>query len=192
LPALQRTSFGALLAPAAVYDINGRRYNATSPGFADAISDAHAAHRRPRCLCQPEDIEMYVARLGEGFAVKRRPYTGSHHAPDCPSYEPSAESSGLGQVLGSATTEDPTTGETTLKLDFSMSKIAGRTAMPTTGWGQRQRSQQRHEAFVARAAALPVGPGRANALAARVCGQTHLEHGAQASAAGGGEQDRAR
>ena len=79
---------------------------------------------------------MYVARLAgtnEGFIVKRMPNTGSHHAPDCPSYEPPAESSGLGQVLGSAITEDPTTGETTLKLDFSMSKIAGRSAMPTAG-----------------------------------------------------------
>jgi hypothetical protein len=35
--------------------------------------------------------------------------------------------------LGSAITEDPTTGETTLKLDFSMSKISGRTAVPTAG-----------------------------------------------------------
>ena len=69
-------------------------------------------------------IEMYVARLGYGFIVKRMPSTGSQHAPDCPSYEPPAEFSGLGQVLGSAITEDPATGETTLKLDFSMSKIA--------------------------------------------------------------------
>lgn len=79
---------------------------------------------------------MYVARLAgtnDGFIVKRMPNTGSHHAPDCPSYEPPAESSGLGQVLGSAITEDPTTGETTLKLDFSLSKIAGRSSMPTTG-----------------------------------------------------------
>jgi len=74
---------------------------------------------------------MYVARLAEGFIVKRMPNTGSHHAPDCPTYEPPAEFSGLGQVLGSAITEDPATGETTLKLDFSMSKIAGRSAMPT-------------------------------------------------------------
>ena len=79
------------------------------------------------------EIEMYVARLGYGFIVKRMPNTGSHHAPDCPSYEPPAEASGLGQVLGSAITEEPTTGETTLKLDFSMSKIAGRSAMPTAG-----------------------------------------------------------
>ena len=81
-------------------------------------------------------VEMYVARLAgtnEGFIVKRMPNTGSHHAPDCPSYEPPPESSGLGQVLGSAIAEDPATGETTLKLDFSMSKIAGRSAMPTAG-----------------------------------------------------------
>ena len=76
---------------------------------------------------------MYVARLAganEGYIVKRMPNTGSHHAPDCTSYEPPPESSGLGQVHGSAITEDPATGETTLKLDFSMSKIAGRSAMP--------------------------------------------------------------
>jgi hypothetical protein len=78
-----------------------------------------------------DGIEMYVARLGDGFIVKRMPNTGSQHAPDCPSYEPPVEFSGLGQVLGSAITEDPATGETTLRLDFSMSKIAGRSAMPT-------------------------------------------------------------
>ena len=81
---------------------------------------------------------MYVARLAgtnEHLFVKRMPNTGSRHAPDCPSYEPPPESSGLGQVFGSAITEDPVTGETTLKLDFAMSKIAGRSASPTLGGG---------------------------------------------------------
>ena len=79
---------------------------------------------------------MYIARLAGtkgDFIVKRMPNTGGHHAPDCPSYEPPAESSGLGQVLGSAITEDPSTGQTTLKLDFSMSKIAGHSAVPAAG-----------------------------------------------------------
>ena len=120
-------------APQSAYLVGGRRFETDSPGFAEAIAAAHAAHHRPRCLCLVDGVEMYVARLGDGFIVKRMPNTGSHHVPDCPSYEPPAESSGLGQVLGSAITEDPTTGETTLKLDFSMSKIAGRTAMPTAG-----------------------------------------------------------
>ena len=61
------------------------------------------------------------------------PDTGSHHAPDCPSYEPPAEFSGLGQVLGSAITEDPATGETTLKLDFPLTKMPGRSTMPPAG-----------------------------------------------------------
>jgi hypothetical protein len=79
---------------------------------------------------------MYVARLAgtsDGFIVKRMPGTGSHHAPDCPSYEPPPETSGLGQVLGTAINEDPTTGETTLRLGFSMTKLGGRTAVPAPG-----------------------------------------------------------
>jgi Protein of unknown function (DUF1173) len=127
-----------LTAPPSVYEVGGQRFEAASRGFAEAVADAHAAHHRPRCMCLVDGVEMYVARLAgtnEGFIVKRMPNTGSHHAPDCPSYEPPAVSSGLGQVLGSAITEDPATGETTLKLDFSMSKISGRSAMPTTGGG---------------------------------------------------------
>jgi hypothetical protein len=122
--------------PPSVYEIGGQRFEAASRGFAEAIAQAHAAHHRPRCMCLVDGVEMYVARLAgtnEGYIVKRMPNTGSHHAPDCPSYEPPPESSGLGQVLGSAITEDPVTGETTLKLDFSMSKIAGRPAMPAVG-----------------------------------------------------------
>jgi hypothetical protein len=120
----------------AAYLIDHRRVEAGTVEFAEAIAAAHAAHQRPRCLCLVDGVEMYVARLAgtnEGYIVKRMPDTGSHHAPDCPSYEPPPEVSGLGQVLGSAITEDPATGETTLKLDFSMSKIAGRSAMPAAG-----------------------------------------------------------
>jgi hypothetical protein len=122
-----------ITAPAAVYEIAGRRFEIGSRGFADAIADAHAAHQRPRCLCLAEGVEMYVAHLGEGYIVKRMPDTGRHHAPDCPSYEPPAECSGLGQVLGSAITEDPATGETTLKLDFPLTKMPGRSQMPPAG-----------------------------------------------------------
>jgi hypothetical protein len=127
------TSAHGITAPAADYEIAGRRFEIGSRDFAEAVADSHAAHQRPRCMCMAAGIEMYVARLGDGYIVKRMPDSGSQHAPGCPSYEPPAESSGLGQVLGSAITEDPTTGETTLKLDFSMSKIAGRTAMPAAG-----------------------------------------------------------
>jgi Protein of unknown function (DUF1173) len=127
------TSAQSITAPAAVYEISDRRFEVGSRGFSDAVADAHAAHQRPRCMCLVEGVEMYVARLGEGYIVKRMPDTGSHHAPDCPSYEPPAECSGLGQVLGSAITEDPATGETTLKLDFPLTKMPGRSTIPPTG-----------------------------------------------------------
>ena len=122
-----------ITAPSAVYEIGGRRFETGARGFANAVADAHTAHQRPRCLCLAEGAEMYVARLGGGYIVKRMPDTGSHHAPDCPSYEPPADFSGLGQVLGSAITEDPATGETALKLDFPLAKMPGRSIMPPAG-----------------------------------------------------------
>ena len=117
----------------AIYLLGGRRLEAGSRGFAEAVSAAYEARLRPRCLCVTEGVEMYIARLGDGFIVKRMPESGRRHAPDCPSYEPPPEASGLGQVLGSAITEDPATGETTLKLGFSMSRVAGRSTMPASG-----------------------------------------------------------
>jgi hypothetical protein len=124
------SSAQGITVPSAIYEIGGQRFEIGSRGFADAVADAHAAHQRPRCMCHVEGVEMYVARLGDGYIVKRMPDTGSHHAPDCPSYEPPAEFSGLGQVLGSAITEDPATGETTLKLDFPLTKMPGRSQLP--------------------------------------------------------------
>jgi hypothetical protein len=127
------TSVHGITAPSAVYEIGGRHFEIGARGFAEAVADAHAAHQRPRCMCLVEGVEMYVARLGEGYIVKRMPETGRHHAPDCPSYEPPAEFSGLGQVLGSAITENPATGETTLKLDFPLTKMPEKSQLPPAG-----------------------------------------------------------
>jgi len=119
-----------------LYLVGGRRLEAGEATFADAIAAAHAGRERPRCLCVVEGVEMYVARLAgtsDGFLVKRMPGTGSRHAPDCASYEPPPEASGLGQVLGTAIKEDPATGETALRLGFSMSKLGGRVTQPAPG-----------------------------------------------------------
>ena len=120
--------------PHMVYDIGGRCWIKGAPGYAEAIAHAFEQRLRPRCLCRlnPEGqgIEMYVARLGDGYIVKRMPETGSQHAPDCLSYEPTAEFSGLGQLIGSAISENPATGETALRLDFPMTKMPGRSRTP--------------------------------------------------------------
>jgi Protein of unknown function (DUF1173) len=115
------------------YLFGNRRLSSEDEGFGNALAAAHADRTRPKCLCLAQGIEMYVARLGEGFILKRMPSTGSRHAPDCPSYEPPPEASGLGQVLGTAIKEDPATGETALRLGFSMSKLGGRATVPAPG-----------------------------------------------------------
>lgn len=122
--------------PHMAYDIDGQLWVKDAPGFAEAIADAHAARRRPRCLCTPERVEMYVARLTGlhgSYIVKRMPDTGYRHAPDCQSYEPPADESGLGQVLGSAINEDTATGQTSLRLGFSLTKMPSCSRMPPAG-----------------------------------------------------------
>lgn len=116
--------------PHMVYDIGGRRWVKDAPDFAQAIAEAYTNRQRPRCLCRPEGdgIEMYVARLMNGYIVKRMPNTGSLHATACPSYELPADLSGLGQLVGTAIVENPATGETALKLDFPLSKLPGRSS----------------------------------------------------------------
>jgi hypothetical protein len=120
----------------AIYLFGNTRLSAEDDGFVSALATAHADHLRPKCTCLVEGTEMYVARLAgtnDGFIVKRMPNTGSRHAPDCLSYEPPPELSGLGQVLGTAIIEDPVTGETALKLGFPMSKMGGRPTIPAPG-----------------------------------------------------------
>lgn len=113
-------------------DIEGKQLAPSSPGFTEAIAQAYSRRRRPRCLCCPKGVEMYVARLGDGYIVKRMPDTGSWHAPACTSFEPPAEISGLRRLLGSAIKEDPNTGMTTLRLGFSLSKRPARTTAAQT------------------------------------------------------------
>jgi hypothetical protein len=129
------SAFG-VSATGTVYEIGGQRFEVATSGFAQAIANAHAARQRPRCQCTPEGVEMYVARLAgphRGYIVKRMPDTGCRHACDCPSYEPPADLSCLGPVLGTAINEDPATGQTNLRLGFSLTKLPGRSQMPTEG-----------------------------------------------------------
>lgn len=123
--------------PTAAYEIAGRRWVKGAPGFAEAIAHAFELRLRPRCLClrnpEGQGIEMYVARLMDGYIIKRMPTTGSQHDINCLSYEPPHDFTGLGQLQGSAIVENPATGETTLKLDFTLTKRPGCSQMPSAG-----------------------------------------------------------
>lgn len=118
------------------YLIGGRQLLPDSPGFAQAIAAAHGQQWRPLCLCRQggdsEGVEMYVARLGDGYVLKRMPNTGPSHAADCSSFEPPADISGLWQVLGTGVKEDPATGRTDLQLGFAMSNTGGRMPRQTS------------------------------------------------------------
>jgi hypothetical protein len=77
---------------------------------------------------------MYIALHQGKFQIKRMPDTGAFHAPDCASYDPPEELSGLGQVQGSAIEEDVDSGSTLLKLDFPLS-VLGASRPPIMGDG---------------------------------------------------------
>jgi len=128
----------------AAYDIDGQRIDVQAPGFAQAMARAHAMQQRPRCMCQPGGIETYVAKINGGYVVKRMPETGSQHVASCPHFEPSADAHGFGPLIGTAIREDPATGLTALRVDFSMSRLPPR---------QVARSTSRHTLPTARSGA---------------------------------------
>lgn len=100
--------------------------------FDARLAEAFSRREHPLCLCCPDGVPMYVARFGERHILKRMPGTGSQHDVDCDSYEPPSDLSGLASVEGEAIIENVEDGTTALKLGFSLSKLAGRTA-PAAG-----------------------------------------------------------
>lgn len=103
--------------------ILGREIDADDPRLQEALAGIYDTLERPRCLCQPNGIEMYVARHRQ-FVIKRMPDSGSDHHPCCPSYEPESQHSGLGELLGEAVLErEP--GRIELRVDFPWSHRLG-------------------------------------------------------------------
>ena len=109
-----------------MYLVDGRRYEPDEHGLERALAAAYDDRIRPLCLCCEPAVPVYITRLGGTFVLKRMPFTGSQHAVGCTHYEPPAELSGLGEVLGTAISEDPDTGVTQLRVGFAMSKGAPR------------------------------------------------------------------
>ena len=99
---------------------------ADDPRLAAALQAAYANKERPTCLCLQPAVPMYIAHANDDYILKRMPNSGSRHHPDCGSFDPPAELSGLGEVAGSAIQEDTESGITTLKLDFTLAKMGKR------------------------------------------------------------------
>lgn len=115
------------------YRVGEHHIKSDDSGLNDLLAGAYAKKTRPACICRDPAIEMYIAKVAGKFVIKRMPNSGSDHAPACDSYEPPPELSGLGQVMGSAIQENPEEGLTALKFDFSLTKVAGRSAPIPSG-----------------------------------------------------------
>ncbi len=102
---------------------------------------------------------MYLAKVHGTVVIKRMPDTGGAHAPSCDSYEPPPELSGLSQVAGTAIQEDTETGLTTLKFDFSLTKVAGRAA-PVPAGGDKDTVKTDDQANIAQYVKLSLAGGR--------------------------------
>jgi hypothetical protein len=106
------------------FSILGRVWTADDAQLQQALGRVHDTPERPRCLCVPGGVEMYVARHRQ-FLVKRMPDTGSEHHASCPSYEPEAQQSGLGELMGEAVLETAL-GAVDLRVDFPWTRTTGR------------------------------------------------------------------
>ena len=106
------------------FAIKGRVIEADDRQLQEALAQVYDTPERPRCLCVPGGVEMYVARHRQ-FVVKRMPDSGSTHHPGCSSYEPEVQQSGLGELVGEAVLErEP--GRVELRVDFPWTRLIGR------------------------------------------------------------------
>ena len=121
---------GELLADPQQFALYGRTWSLQDPAFQAALARAHAASDRPRCLCTPAGLDMYVARH-ERYLVKRLPDSGPQHHPSCPSYEPDGACSGLGHLVGDAVL-DSGSERVELRVNFPWVRLQGRAVPPGT------------------------------------------------------------
>ncbi len=106
------------------FSIKGRVVEANASDIQELLANVYETPERPRCLCIPGGVEMYVARH-RLFVVKRMPDTGCRHHPSCPSFEPECQQSGLGELVGEAVLE-LVPGQIQLRVDFPWVRTAGR------------------------------------------------------------------
>lgn len=104
--------------------IKGRTIAAGDPGMQDGLARIYGSSERPRCMCVPGGVEMYIAKHSE-YVIKRMPDTGHQHHPTCPSFEPEPGTSGLGELVGDAIIEH-SPDRVEVRIDFPISRLPGR------------------------------------------------------------------
>jgi hypothetical protein len=123
------------------FAIGGRVILSDDPQLHEALARAYESPTRPRCLCTAGGVEMYVARHRQ-FVIKRMPGTGHLHHAVCPSFEPEASQSGLGELVGQAVIEAES-GRVELRVGFAWERRDGRSALPGEPHGTGEVTQPR-------------------------------------------------
>lgn len=108
--------------------ILGQTVRTDYPDLQTLLQQSYTKKARPECLCVTPPAPMCIAKVRGKYVLKRLPNSGAGHSPICDSYDPPAETSGLGEVLGTAIKENPDDGTTSLQFDFSLTKTAGKAA----------------------------------------------------------------
>lgn len=97
--------------------------------FAGCLAHAYHLRRRPLCLCRPDGVALYVARIGAQFVAKRMPLTGKNHHPSCPSFTAADDRTGLCTALRAAVTAKDGCEPVAIDVDFALA--TGRTSTST-------------------------------------------------------------
>ena len=113
------------------YSFKAGSFSPADPKWTEIVAAAYEAQERPVCECGPGKPGMAIARFNGDYYLRRLPGTGLAHDPQCPSFEPPIELSGLGELRGSALLPQDD-GTVDLKLGFSLSVGSGRKG-PTPG-----------------------------------------------------------
>ncbi|GAA1082027.1 DUF1173 domain-containing protein [Tsukamurella strandjordii] len=92
------------------------------------LGAAYSFHERPRCGCSRQRPELYIARVGSRFILKRMPGSGDGHDPSCQSWSAPEALTGIGRVLDAIRVLED--GTVNVKLDFSLSRRPGRGRPP--------------------------------------------------------------
>lgn len=85
--------------------VRGRLFEDNDPALQDALAALYESPERPRCMCVPEGVDLYISRRHSGYILARMPGSGDQHHPTCPDYEPNPVLSGRGVLMGEAIVE---------------------------------------------------------------------------------------
>lgn len=111
------------------YLINEKILTKQNKNYESELAAAYDNKHRPACICMTPSVEMYIAKIGSLHYIKRMPFTGHLHHPQCESYELSPNLHGRGDVCDRAIVEDIDSGATKLTLDFTLLKVSSNRSM---------------------------------------------------------------